>query len=221
MSLLFLDIETYVSKENEKTGLNPYMEGSKVITIAYNYYEKFTIKEIDVIKPLILKEWDFNSNGEETILRSFYDNLKNKIKTDRYVDKKGRNRCNITIIGFNHLEFDLPYLLGRLCFYKIDSPENIYENLFLEPMHTDLMQLTQLISTKSLEYEKLIPMNHKLACEHFKIKVKDGEGKDLSRFYDAKDYELILKYIDQEFSFEKMYFAFIDYIKNKNISKNK
>jgi len=216
MSLLFLDIETYVSKENERTGLNPFLKDSKVISIAYNHYEKFTIKKLEITKPLILKEWNYKQHGEKTILESFYSFLKNKIKTDRYTDKKGRDRCGVTIIGFNHLSFDLPYLYGRFCFYNIDSPENIFQNLFLEPAHTDLMQLTQLISTKSLEYEKLIPLNQKLACEYFKIQIKDGEGKDLSRFYDSGDYESILKYIEQEFSFEQMYFAFIDFIKNNN-----
>ena len=41
MGHLFLDIETYVSKENKNSALNPYEKGSEVILIAYNYYDGF------------------------------------------------------------------------------------------------------------------------------------------------------------------------------------
>jgi hypothetical protein len=215
MSLLFLDIETYVSKGDSSSGLNPYRKDSKVIAISYAYYQSFTIKKRDIKELTILKEWEHKEGGEKIILKSFYDFLKSKIKSDRYT-KDGKDRCGLTVIGFNHISFDLPYLFVRMCSHNLDVPGEIYKNLFSEPMHTDLMQLTQLVSKKSMEYEKLMPLNQKLAAETFKLTIKEGEGKDLSNFYDDQDYGKIEKYIKEEFTFEQMYLAFIKAILNPN-----
>jgi hypothetical protein len=67
-----------------------------------------------------------------------------------------------------------------------------------------------------MEYEKLMPLNQKLAAETFKLTIKEGEGKDLSNFYDDQDYGKIEKYIKEEFTFEQMYLAFIKAILNPN-----
>lgn len=214
MSLLFLDIETYISEEEPNSGLNPFYKSSKVIVISYNYYENFTIKQSDIKKPLILKEWTYEKNGEKVILKSFYDFLKNKVKSDRYIDRNGQDRCSLTTVGYNQLQFDLPYLFGRLLVNSIDNQNNIFQVLFKEPSHTDLMQLTQLISQRSLEHEKLIPINQKNACEYFGLPIKEAEGKDLSRFYDNNQFDLILKYIGEEFTFEQLYLEFIKLRKN-------
>jgi len=145
MSLLFLDIETYVSKDEPDSGLNPYFRDSKVIVITYNYYEQFTINFSNIKRPIILKEWEYERDGEKIILNSFYNFLKSKIEKDRYFDKNGKDRCGLTIVGFNHLKFDLPYLFGRLLNHSIDYKKDIFRVLFKEPSNTDLMQLNQLI----------------------------------------------------------------------------
>ena len=41
MGFLFLDIETYSSKNNPDSSLNPYESESKILVISYNYYEGF------------------------------------------------------------------------------------------------------------------------------------------------------------------------------------
>ncbi len=70
MGHLFLDIETYSSKENEDSSLNPYMAESKVIVIAYCYYNTFKPPKKEEIKPpIFLNEWESNEN---TILMKFH-----------------------------------------------------------------------------------------------------------------------------------------------------
>ena len=39
MGFLFLDIESFVAVDNERSGLNPHHKESEVIVIAYNYYD--------------------------------------------------------------------------------------------------------------------------------------------------------------------------------------
>lgn len=213
MSLLFLDIETYVSEEEPNSGLNPFYPSSKVIVITYNYYEKNLLKYSEIKKPMILKEWEHKKNGEKIILTSFYNFLRNKIKEDRYLDKKGNNRCDLTIVGFNHIKFDLPYLFSRLLINSIDNEKNIFRYIFSESANADLMQLTQLISNTSLEKDKLMAISQKNLCEYFGLPVKKADGKELSKFYDQKRYDSILNYIDEEFTFERLYLIFVDIMK--------
>ena len=102
MSHLFLDIETYVSVENESSGLNPYEKESKVIVIAYTYYEGFKPPAGKQIKkPTFLKEWEL---GEEEMLLKFYRLLKKVQDKETHPPK---------FIGFNITSLDLPYLFGH------------------------------------------------------------------------------------------------------------
>ena len=69
MGHLFLDIETYLSPGDEESALNPYKEKSKVIVVAYNYYNSFgPPKKQDIKPPTLLKEWE---SDEKTILTKF------------------------------------------------------------------------------------------------------------------------------------------------------
>ncbi len=45
MGYFFLDIETYIDDEVKYSALNPFTTKSKVIAIAYNYYNEFKISE--------------------------------------------------------------------------------------------------------------------------------------------------------------------------------
>ena len=68
MGYFFLDIETFVSENDETSGLNPYRPDSKVLSIAFNYYADFHLQLKDIIKPTVWKEWE---EGEKEFLKNF------------------------------------------------------------------------------------------------------------------------------------------------------
>ena len=150
--------------------------------------------------PTIFKEWE---DGEEAILKKFYDFLKIKLPDDRH----------FKFIGFNCTKFDLTYLLARIDYYKIDSKENIYEYLFRIPHIIDLGQLAQIISKN--RFKEIMNINQKEANSFFEIPVKKGSGKDVTKFYENKDYDKITEYIYEEFTFETLYLKLKRHIFNK------
>ena len=42
MGYFFFDIETFIDESDKASGLNPYKNKSKIISIAYNYYNEFS-----------------------------------------------------------------------------------------------------------------------------------------------------------------------------------
>lgn len=195
MGHLFLDIETYLSPENEESSLNPYKKGSKVLLIAYNYYNKFKPPNKDEIKsPIFLKEWDID---EKAILIKFYNFLKETKNNDKYMK----------IIGFNITKFDLPYLFGRMKTLKIAGEEELHDLLF-RPFGVDLFYLSSIISENTKKHEQLWGTNHKEVSRFFKLQEKEGTGAECSKFYDAKEYDKIIKYCTKEFNFEQLLNAF-------------
>ena len=202
MPHLFLDIETYVSVENESSGLNPYEKESKVIVISYTYYVSFKPPARKQIKkPVFLKEWEL---GEEEMLLKFYRLLK------KVQDKEKRPP---KFIGFNITSLDLPYLFGRMRKYRIAPDSELYARLF-RPHAVDLYQLTPVISEDTKKYEQLWGLNQKKTSEFFNLQVKEGTGDELSRFYDKKEFDKIMKYCEEEFNFEQMMDAFYLHILN-------
>ena len=79
MGYFFFDIETFIDDDNTSSGLNPYTNKSKVLSIAFNYYNEFKINEKFIRTPTILKEWE---DGEKEILHKFYNFIKIKIPDD-------------------------------------------------------------------------------------------------------------------------------------------
>ena len=191
MGHLFLDIETYVSESNPDSGLNPYHPESKVIVISYSYYDTFKPPaKHEIREPFFIKEWE---SDERTVLCRFCDLLKTLSEKDQY----------LKISGFNLLKFDLPYLFGRMKTLKI-APEKELHDLLFKPFSIDLFQLTPLISEKTKKHEQLWGINQKDASRHFGLQAKEGTGVDCSRFYDKKQYDMIMKYCQEEFNFELM-----------------
>jgi len=191
MGHLFLDIETYVSEQNEDSGLNPYHPQSKVIVISCSYYGTFKPPAKHEIKqPYFFKEWE---SSEQEILTKFHHLLKTISERDKY----------LKISGFNLLKFDLPYLFGRMKTLEIAAEKELYSLLF-HPFGIDLFQLTPLISEKTRKHEQLWGINQKETSKHFGLQAKEGTGADCSRFYDRKEYDLIMKYCTEEFNFELM-----------------
>ncbi len=192
MGYLFLDIETFVDEINKKSGLSPFFSESKIISIAFNYYNQFILTDKNIIPPTILKEWE---SSEEEIIKKFYNFIKNKVQSDPH----------IKLVGFNLIKFDLPYLLFRIVHYKIDEPKNIYEILFTRPHHIDLAQIGMTTSQRMKIRKEFYNVNQKEINKFFGLPVKEGSGVMLSSYYRNGEYDKITNYIKQEFQFEKLY----------------
>lgn len=213
MGYLFFDIEAYVPPEDPKKAFNPYMSHSKVLEISYNYYPGFSSPRRHELKPpTFLVEW---KDGEKKILSEFYSMIKRLVKEDVYTSSSGSQECGLKFVGFNMLKFDLPYLFGRLDALGIASKAELMDNLFALPRALDLCYITPLISKKTREQLELRPISQKAANEFFGILVKEGRGDELSRFYDNKQYDKILKYCREEFTFEQLYDALLTHILEK------
>ncbi len=201
MGHLFLDIETYVAEDMEETGTNPYLPKSKIIVISYSYYNSFRPPSKSEIKsPTFLKEWEL---GEKKMLLEFLSLLRNLKQSDKH----------LKIHGFNVLKFDLPYIFGRMKVTSIAGDGELHDLLF-RPFSTDMMQLTPVISRHIKDKEQIWGLNQKDANRFFDIHVKEGTGKDCSRFYDIGDYGRIMEYCIQEFTFEQLMDAFYLHILN-------
>jgi hypothetical protein len=190
MGYFFIDTETYIDKEIPESGLNPYISSSKIICIAYNYYDEFHLSEKHIKKPTILKEWE---TSEADILGKIYAFLKLKIDADKH----------LKIIGFNNLKFDMTYLFGRLVVNKIASPQEIYDIFYRKPHYIDLGQLSQIISNN--KFKEILNISQKDAIKFFDLPAKKGSGKDITNFYKNKEFDKIIDYINEEFSFELLY----------------
>jgi len=191
MGHLFLDIETYSAPTNVDSSINPYLPESKVIVISYSFYGGFRPPaRQDIKKPIFLKEWETN---EKDILQKFHDFLKEAQERDKY----------LKITGFNILKFDLPYLFARMKHHGIATEAQLYD-LLIRPFGIDLFQISPTISGKTVVHEQLWGVNHKEVSRFFNLQVKEGTGLDCSRFYDAKKFDLIMKYCTEEFNLEQM-----------------
>lgn len=207
MGHLFLDIETYQSKDNPDSSLCPYHPESKIIIISYTYYPTFKPPQREEInQPVFLKEWE---SSEYNILKNFYESLCEIQVKDKFVK----------FCGFNITKFDLPYLFGRMKVNKIADEIKLHNVLF-RPFAMDLFYLSSIISDQTIQKEQLWGMNHKEVSSFFNLQVKEGTGDECSRFYDKKDYDKIVKYCIEEFNFEQMLDAFYLYIL-KNVKNQK
>ncbi len=192
MGYLFIDVETYIGEKDSNSGLNPFLEESKIILICFNFYNAFILTEKNIIPPTIYKEWD---SSEKDILVKFYNFLKNKVKEDPH----------IKLVGFNNIKFDLPYLFARLLYYKIDSPEELHKNLFQLPHHIDLGQISMITSQRMTKKKEFYNVNHNEVNKFFELKQKVNSGKKLSEYYKNKKFDKIIDYAKEEFNFEMLY----------------
>ncbi len=200
MGYFFIDIETFIDPEQPESGLNPYLKNSKILVIAYNYYDEFHLSEKHITPPTILKEWE---EGEENILHKIYDFLRLKIEKDK----------NLKLMGFNNLKFDMTYLFGRLIQKNIASPEEIYDIFYRKPHYIDLGQLSQIVSNH--RFKDILNISQKQANSFFNLPTKKGSGKDVTKFYLLSQYDQILEYVKEEFSFELLYIKLRRHIYSK------
>ncbi|MDX9797585.1 MAG: hypothetical protein WCY18_07470 [Methanofastidiosum sp.] len=190
MGYFFIDIETFIDPKQPETGLNPYLANSKIIIIAYNYYDEFHLEEKHIKSPTILKEWE---NGEKLILLRIYDFLRIKIQDDPH----------LKILGFNNLKFDMTFLFGRLIQLNIAPVDEIYDVFYRKPHYIDLGQLSQIISNH--RFKDILNISQKKANEFFELPIKSGSGKEVTKYYLNSEYDKIVNYVKEEFSFELLY----------------
>jgi hypothetical protein len=165
--IIYFDLETYSPQEEPRFG-------DKIITIQY--------REVGGREPVILKEWE---DGEEMILRKFYDYLLGKLKTQA-----------ITIIGFNLLLFDKPLLTYKLHSFNIDGLENILNNFKEKIYWRDLRYC--LYPLNNLSFKGL---NEDEVAEKLRIRSPKYSNKEISKFYEGGAYEKIEEHIKSEFDF--------------------
>lgn len=207
MGYLFIDIETYVDLQNRDSGLNPYEKESKVLTICFSYNSKFRLTLADLGPPTILKEWE---SSEEEILKRFYSFIKEKVETDEH----------LKLLGFNIQKFDIPYLFGRMMVKEIDLPKNL-SNVFYKRVHViDLGQLAMILSKKMQEKKEIFNVSFNEVSISLGMPSKTGNGLAVSKWYRDQEYDKIVKYIRQEFQFDKMYLTLRDYILGAFTKKN-
>jgi DNA polymerase elongation subunit (family B) len=197
MGYLFLDIVDLV---NERSGLNPFFDESKIFLISYNYYNLDAPPNENQIKsPNFLCEWEIGN--EEKLITEFYNILKNIQKSDKM----------LKIIGFNHLPYDLPYLYSRLIKYEVADGKELFDLIFSLPRHIDLAQLAMAISENTKKSSDFRCISQKVINSYFNIPIKKDNGKDISIYYRKKDYQKIMQYVKEEFTFEMLYNSVLNY----------
>jgi DNA polymerase elongation subunit (family B) len=200
MGYLFLDIESFVSPDNEDSGLNPFYDESKVLVIAYNYYSSINAPKGGETKdPVFLYEWIEGS--EKKLLEKFVEILKDIYSKDRF----------LKIVGFNQIAYDLPYLFARIQKHKLLGEKEAFDLLFSKARHIDLSQMGMAISEKTKKDEDFRCISQKVINSYFDIPIKEATGKDVSTFYLKKRFDLIEKYVNEEFTFELLYQSMLDY----------
>ncbi|MEM2704313.1 MAG: ribonuclease H-like domain-containing protein [candidate division WOR-3 bacterium] len=167
MVLAYLDIETYSPGEKPRVG-------DKVILIYYK-------EELDGNLNMLSKEWE---EGEDTILQKFYDMLKDKTA-------KG----TVTLIGWNFVRFDIPFLTCRLFFHKIDSLDDILET-FRRAYFIDLRQC--LLPFNKYRFKGL---SEEEIAKKFKIEPPKYSNKKVKIFYEKGEYKKIEEHAISEMKF--------------------
>jgi len=147
--------------------------GDKVIAIEF--------KEVNGESKL-LKEWESN---EKNILAEFYEYLKEKLKTEK----------TVVIIGFNLLLFDRDFLAVRLYSHGIDELINIFNNfkkIYWKDLHHCLLPFNNL---------SFVGLSEEEIAEKLGITKPKYSNKDISSFYEKKEYEKIVEHIESDIKF--------------------
>ena len=199
MGHLFLDIETYVPKDNIDSARNPYHPSSKVLAIAYNHYDSFKPPvKAEIKQPILLKEWEF---GERQMLMEFFTTLSGLLDKDP----------NMKIHGFNILKFDLPYLFGLMRTHGIAAESDL--NKLLYRSGTDMMHLAAVLSDEGRVKEALWGIGQKEVNKFFGLQIVEGTGLECSLHYDNKEYDMLVDRVTREFNFEQLMSSFYLYAK--------
>jgi DNA polymerase elongation subunit (family B) len=168
MVLAYLDIETYSPGDEPKFD-------DKVILI---YYKEELGGNFDIL----FREWETN---EKIILQKFYNVFRDRVTSEK----------TVTLIGWNLVRFDIPFLVYRLFFHGIDSLNNILE-IFRKAYWRDLRQCLlpfNKYSFKGLSEEEV--------AKKFKIELPKYSNKEIKIFYEKGEYEKIEEHAISEMKF--------------------
>lgn len=168
MVLAYLDIETYSPSKEP-------MLNDKIILIYYK-------EKLDGASNILYKEWN---ESEKTILQKFYEMLRGKIKVEK----------TMTLIGWNIVRFDIPFLTYRLFFHKIDNLDNILES-FRRAYWRDLRQC--LLPFNKYSFKGL---SEEETAKKFKIEPPKYSNKEIKIFYEKREYEKIEEHAISEMRF--------------------
>lgn len=144
----------------ETTGLYP--NRSKLITIQIRKGEKNTV----------WKEWEL---GEEGVINEFFNFTENI------------TRKNVKLVGFNNLEFDLPFLNGRLYELKLKNHDALWERF---NRHLAFIDLRQLLGDS---FGKFAKWKLGFTGDSFDI-----ANDTIPRLYEKGEYSKIVEYIEDE-----------------------
>jgi len=167
MVLAYLDIETYSPGDEPKFT-------DKTIFILYKEEGESTF--------LRLREWE---DGEKTILSKLYEGLRNTLESGK----------TVTLLGWNILRFDIPFLTYRLFVHKIDDLENILET-FRKAYWRDLRQC--LLPFNCYRFKDL---NEEEVAKKLGITPPRYTNKEIKIFYEKHEYEKIEEHALSELRF--------------------
>ena len=139
---------------------------------------KVEVNKTDIV---VLKEWE---SGERDILLKFHKFLKGELK-------KGI----LTLVGFNVLKFDIPCLIYRFHYHKLNPLNKIFE-IFRKAYVRDLRQCLlpfNKYSFKGLSAERI--------AEIFRITKPCYSGSQIKGFYDRKKYGKIVEHAISDIKF--------------------
>ena len=86
---------------------------------------------------------------------------------------------------------------------NIASSDEIFDVLYRRAHWIDLMQIAIVINPN--RFHEFLNPNQKTINKLLDIPVKKGTGTDVTKFYNNQDYDKIMEYTNEEFSFEELY----------------
>jgi len=163
---LYLDIETFSEDESS-------IHNGKVISIQYRDGNGNTT---------VLKEW---VSGEKDILKEFHGHLLELRKTGP-----------ITMIGHNMLRFDIPMLIHRMVFHKIDSMHSL-----LDLYHDSVYSYDTLQCLAPFNKFKFKGLNAQELSGRLGIRPPKHGGSEIAEFYRKKKYRKIEEHVLADLDF--------------------
>ena len=147
-----------------------------------SFEDKVILICLKIKKELVfLKEWE---SDEKEVLTQFYRFLKEEEKKE-----------TVTLVGWNIVRFDVPFLTYRLWKHCINSLYDIFE-VFRKTYWRDLRQC--LLPFNKYKFKGL---SEEETAKRFKIQPPLYSNKDVASFYERKDFEAIEKHTLSELKF--------------------
>ena len=161
----------------ETTGLN---SNNEIVLISMQ-------NGIDAKHEMLLS-WESN---EKEILKEFIKRITN-------FPSIGNKK--LQIIGYNTLKFDIPLIICRCIFHDILQYNELYKLFYRDCWQIDLLQV--FMSRNNFYYQK---WNNILIAYGFPA--TKGSGSDIPGWFNNKEYDKILSYVESEFKYMPYIFS--------------